>query len=205
MSVAPPHGGVQPVPGYLDRPVEHLLNRPSRPLDPPLRRAAPEVLGSLHDADLGIVHVGKRLGQEVAPHREIRIQDDQVFRASPGEGVAQVAGLLARGPVRAVDVAEAEELGHRAGVLGRSVVEDVGSRLARVFLHQIKDGLPGIAEQFNRLTADGQVDIYVRVGIRVPRLDARLVSIEVEAGSGEIYRQADRLIDEVRGGEEQER
>ena len=199
------HGRVQPVAGHLDRPVEHFLDRPCCLFDPGLRGAAPEILRGLHDRDRGIVQVRKGLGEEVPPRSEIRVQDDQVFGIGPGEGVPQVASLLAGGPVGSVDIAEAEGLGHQAGLTGRSVVKDIGPRTAGVFLDEVSDGGPGVAEQFDRLAADGQVDIHVGISGRAPGPDPRLMNGEVEPVAGEIQRQAYRLVDDVRGGEKQER
>ena len=197
------NGRVQPLAGHLNRPVEHLLDRPRGPLDPRLRRAGPEVLRGLHDRDRGIVQVRQRLGQEVRARREVRVHDDQVFGAGLGEGVAQVAGLLAGGPVGPVNIGVAERPSHQAGLLRRPVVKDVSSRLTLVILDEARDGSPGIAEQFNRLAADGQVDVHVRIGRRVPRRDARLVGGEVETGTREIHRQADGLVHDIDSGEDQ--
>ena len=165
----------------------------------------PEVLGGLHDRDRGIVQVGQRLGQQVPARREVRVQDDQVFGAGLGEGVAQVAGLLASRPVGPVDIGEAERSGHRAGFLRWPVVKDVGLRLTLVVLDEPGHGGPGVAQQFDRLAADGQVDVHVRIGRRLPRRNAGLVGGEVEPAASEIHRQADGLVDDVGGGEEQER
>ena len=199
------HGRAQPVAGHLDRPVEDLLNRSRGPLDPGLPGAAPEVLRGLHDRDLRIVQVGQRLGQEVPPGREIRVQDDQVLGAGLGERVPQVAGLLARGPVRPAEVTEAEGLRHRASVPGRAVVEHPGVRIALVVLDETQHRGPGVAEQLGGLAADGQVDVHVRVAGRPPGPDARQVGVQVESRPGEIHRHADQLIDDEDGGEQQER
>ena len=100
---------------------------------------------------------------------------------------------------------EAERLGHRAGLVGRSVVKDEGLRFALVVLDETQHGGPRIAEQFDRLAADGQVDIHVRIGLRVPGREEGLMGGQVEPGAREIDRQADGLADEVGSGEEQER
>ena len=77
-------GLAEPVPGHLDRPVEDLLDRAGRPLDPGLPRAAAEVLRRLDDGDRRIVHVGERLGQEVAARREVGVQDDDELALGAG-------------------------------------------------------------------------------------------------------------------------
>ena len=195
-------GGVEPVTGHLNRPVEHLLDRARGLLDPRLRGAAPEKLGRLHDRHRGIVHVGEGLGQEVAARREVRVEDDQELGGGARERVPQVAGLLVGGQVGPADVAEAEGLRHRADLVGRPVVEDVGLGLSLVVRDEAGDGLPGIAQHLDRLAADRQVDIHAGVGKRLPRLNARLVRGQVEAAAGEVHRQADRLVDDVRAGEE---
>jgi len=119
-------GRAEPVPCDLDRPVEHLLDRASGVLDPRLRGAAPEELGRLDNRDFRVVQVGKRLGEEVAPRREVGVQDDQVFAIRAGEGVPQVAALLADAQIRSADVAEAEGLGHRTSLVRGAVVEYEG-------------------------------------------------------------------------------
>ena len=198
-------GRAEPVASHLNRPVEDLLNRSRGPLNPGLRGTAPEVLRGLHDRDRRIIQVGQGLGQEVPPGCEVRVQDDQELGAGLGERMAQVAGFLAGRPVWPVQIAEAERPGHRARGLGRPVVEHERSRVALVLADQAQDRGPRVTQQVDRLAADGQVNVHVRVGGRPPRLDTRLVSIQVESGPREIHRQAGRLVDDENGGEEQER
>ena len=126
-------------------------------------------------------------------------------RAGAGEGVPQVAALLVGAQIGPADVAEAERLRHRAGLVARPVVEDVGLGGPRVARDEGGDGLPGVAEHLDRLAADRQVDIDAGVGGRVPGPDARLVGGQVEAPAGEVHRQADHLVDDVGGGEHHER
>jgi len=75
-----------------------------------LAGTAPEELGRLDDRDRRVVHVGKRLGEEIAARREVGVQDDQVLATGTREGVPQVAALLIGAQVGPADVAEAEGL-----------------------------------------------------------------------------------------------
>ena len=54
--------GADGISGWLDEPVEQLLGRAGGPLEPAQGPVGGEVLGRLHDADVGGVEVGHEFG-----------------------------------------------------------------------------------------------------------------------------------------------
>ncbi len=190
----------EPVPRHLHGPVEHLQGGARGPLYPGLAPAGPEELRGLHDPDTGIVQVRQRLGQEVRPGPEVGVEYHDVLAARPPEGVVEVARLLVLADDRAAHVGEPEPGGLRPGLLARAVIQHIDVGGARVGLHQLEDTGPGVAQDLDRLAADGQEDVHRRVARRPPGADQRLVRGQVEAAAGEVHRQAHQLVDEVGDG-----
>ena len=88
-------------------------------------RGSPGRTGASGRSDRRIVHIGKRLGEKIAARREVGVQDDQVFAVGARERVPQVAALLVGPQVGPADVAKAEGLRHRTGLVGGPVIEDI--------------------------------------------------------------------------------
>ena len=133
-------GGVEAVPGGLNRPVEDFLHGSGRVLDPVLVRTGPEVLRTLDDGDLRVVQIRQQLGQEVTPGCEVSVEDDNQLGIGTGEGIPQVACLLALGQIRPADVFEAELRGHGLRLVGRAVVEHV--RLGHALIDRRRGPIP---------------------------------------------------------------
>ncbi len=125
-------GRAEPVPGHLDRAVEHLLDRAGRPLDPGLPAVLPRKYCGVCTIAIGrVVHVGQRLGQEVAARREVGVQDDDELAVGAGERVPQVAALLVLAGIGPHPVAEAELGGQPGRLRVVAVVQHVGRATPR--------------------------------------------------------------------------
>src|SRR4029077_13269543 len=64
-------------------------------------------------------------------------------------------------------------------------------------MDELEYACPGVAQDFDRLTADRQGDIHRWVGSRLPAGDKVLVLSLIETPAGEVHRNAYCLIDDV--------
>ena len=198
-------GRAEAVAADLDGPVEHLLHRPGRVLQPRLVGTLPEELGGLDDGQGRVVHIGQGLGQEVGPGHEVGVQDEDELAGGLGKGVAQVAALLVHPLAGPPDVGQPEGGGQVLGLVRRPVVEDVRLDRAGVGGQQRANGCPGVPQHLDRLAADRQENVHAGIGRRTPRLDESPMGRHVEAAPAEVHRQADHLVQRVAAGENHER
>ena len=157
-ATAAEEGGVPVVLAALNDAKEQRLLGPHRaPCAAPAvleRVEVVEVLRRLHEAQLGVVEVAQRAGQEVAPGCVVGVEDGDQLTAAAGQRMVQIAGLGVL-VVGARQVLAAELTRQRPHLRPAPVVEQPGG--VRV-VHGPR-GEQRLAHQRDRLVVGGHEDV----------------------------------------------